>query len=177
MRMPTLASFLSGLTNFIDAVPPPWVLLPLALLTQPILALVHELGHGAAALALLPGRVTVAIGRTPPLVTCNAQRMTIAFHPVAPFWRNSATCAWDGTASPTQAALIASAGPAASLLTCIVAWSALLLVGPSLLRDLLWVMAFVSLGSALGNLVPFTFKDSRGTPRRSDGAIIVAALR
>lgn len=176
--MPALASVLSGLTNFIDAVPQPWVLLPLVLVIQPPLALVHELGHGAAALALLPGRVAVAIGRRPPLVVRRVRRMTIALHPVAPFWRNNATCAWEGRPSTTEAALIASAGPGASLLTSIIAWSAVLLVGgPGLPRDVLWVAAFVSLGSAIGNLVPFTFSDARGAPRRSDGAIIVAAFR
>jgi hypothetical protein len=165
-------------TNFMDGgPPPPWIVLPLFVLSQPLLALVHELGHAGAALALSSGRVAIAIGRYPPLVARDLGRMTIAFHPVAPILRNHAECTPPAPKSRTEDALVALAGPAASLVTCIVARSALVHVSPGLLHDALWMVTFLSLVATVGNLVPFTFTDSQGRRRRSDGATILAALR
>jgi hypothetical protein len=166
-----------GFMTLMDAAPPPWAWLVLFFLTEPLHALIHELGHGAAALALRPGRVAVAIGRRPPLVVWRLGRMTISFHLLMPLWRNHADCTHEAEGSRGEAALIALAGPAASLLTCIVAWSALVRVGSGLLHDLLFAMTFISFISAVGNLVPLTVTDYRGTRRRTDGAVIVAALR
>jgi hypothetical protein len=165
-------------TNFMDGgPPPPWVVLPLFVLTKPLLALVHELGHAGAALALSSGRVAIAIGRRPPLIARDLGRLTIAFHPLAPVFRNHAECTHPAPRSRAEDALIALAGPAASLLTCVVARSALVHVSHGLLHDTLWMITFLSLVATVGNLVPFTFTDSQGRRRRSDGATIVAALR
>jgi hypothetical protein len=168
---------LRGFMTFMDSGPAPPILLGLILLTHPLLSLVHELGHAGAALALLPGRVAVTIGGQPPVVVRDLGRMTIALHPVMLPWRFHAACTYEAQGSRAETAVIALTGPAASLLTCIVMWSALVRVGPGLVHDVLFVMTLVSLVEAVGNLVPMTLTDSRGIRRRTDGATILAALR
>jgi hypothetical protein len=163
---------LRELTTFVDSGPPPWFLLLLIFVTYPVVSLVHELGHAGAALALLPGRVAITVGGHQPLVACDLGRMALAIHPVALPWRFHATCAYEAPASRVESALIALAGPAASLLTAIGLSNALARAGAGLLHDVLWTLTFCSLGAAIVNLVPFTF-----TNRPSDGALIVAALR
>lgn len=159
-----------------EGVPPPWVLVPMLLLATAPLTVLHELGHAAAALALTPGRVGVAMGRQPSLAACSVGRMTVACHPVMLPWRLHAGCVHD-PASPAREAAIALAGPASSLLSCIVAASALVRVESGLVYDALFVMTYVALFTAVGNLVPLTFTDSRGARTRTDGAIVVDALR
>jgi hypothetical protein len=170
---------LRGFTSFMDSgPPPPWILLPLCLVTMPLLTLVHELGHAGAALALRPGRrVWVIVGHRPHLARPHPTDwvvlgpLAIAFSLLPALGRNE--CVYDEpAASRTERALIAFAGPVATLCACLIAWNGLIRVGPGLLHDLLWVVTWFELIAVVVNLWPFTFKD--GT--RSDGANIVAAL-
>jgi hypothetical protein len=161
--------------TFTDGGPPSiWILVAMYLLTMPCLALVHELGHAAAALALRPGAVVVAIGRPPHLLHLILGRMTILFDPWIGLWGAQAECAHQRAETRKQDALIAAAGPAASLLACIVTRSMLVRLEPGLLHDALAVIT-VYLLSGVFNLIPISFT-RHGTRVRSDGRIIVDAL-
>jgi hypothetical protein len=173
----TIADFLRLLAIFLESGPTFLVTLAMLFLAMPPLVLVHELGHAGAALALRPGPVSVSVGAERPLVLCGIGRMTIAINPLMFPWRPRAVCGYKTPQSPGQAALIAFAGPAASIVACILGWDALTLVEPGLLHDFIWVWTFVSVMIAVLNLLPFTFKDSHGNRRGSDGAMILAALR
>jgi hypothetical protein len=175
--VPAIADAFRGLASFIDSAPPPLLMLAMVVLTLPLHALIHELGHAGAALALRPGRVAVSVGAERPLVACAMGRMTIAFNPLVLPWRVSAACAYKTPSSQNEAALIAIAGPAASIATCILAWETVGRVDPGLLHAALWAWTLVSFVAAIANLVPYTFTDSRGHRGRSDGATILAALR
>jgi hypothetical protein len=165
-----------ALHGFLDSSPPTLVMLTMVLLALPPNALVHELGHAGAALALRPGRVAVSVGSEQPLVVWDLGRMTIAVNPLVLPWRLGAACAYEAPETRAQAALIAFAGPAASMATCLLAWSALAFLGPGLLHAFLWGLTFVSLITTVVSLAPFSFNDAQGNRRGSDGAIILAAL-
>ncbi len=175
--MSTIADFLRQLAIFLESGPTFLVTFAMLFFAMPPLTVVHELGHAGAALALRPGPVSVSVGAERPLVLCSIGRMTIAINPVMLPWRPRAVCGYKPPETPGQAALIAFAGPAASIVACIVGWDALTLVEPGWFHDFLWVWTFVSFMVAIVNLVPFTFKDARGNRRGSDGALILAALR
>jgi hypothetical protein len=121
----------------------------------------------------------VAIGQPPPLATAQLGRITICFHPVLLPWRFDAVCAYDdGPASRADAALIALAGPAASLLTGLAAWAALLASpGATMVDGVLGIVAFASLATTLVCLTPLTLTDSSGTTLRTDGAVVLTAVR
>jgi hypothetical protein len=147
----------------------------LYVLTMPLLVFVHELGHAAAALALLQGRVAVGVGRPPHVVHLAFGRLTVAFHPWIGLWRAHGLCAHRRPDSWTGEVLIAAAGPAASLLGCIVTRCVLVRVGPGLLHDALAVMTLYFLTAGVASLVPRSFH-TYGSPMRSDGGLIVDAL-
>jgi hypothetical protein len=162
--------------TFMDGGPPPaWILVSFYLLTMPFLLLLHELGHAAAALALRPGGVAVGIGREPHLFHIVLGRLMVAFHPWVGFWRAHGVCMYQRPESRTEDAIIAAAGPAASLLACIVTRTMLVNVSPGLLHDALAVMTLYLLSTGVVSLVPRSF-DRHGTRMRSDGGLIVDAL-
>ena len=175
MVMSAVDTILRGFANFMDSMPPVVNFLPLAFLVVPPLALIHELGHAAAALVLRPGeRVGVVVGRPPHLVRfVLGGRLFIAYRPLLPLWRIDGVCIYENMASPTVHAVIASAGPAATLATCLIAWNALALVGPGMLHDILWTIVLFELFSFVGNMLPLTSQDGK----RSDGATILAGFR
>lgn len=175
--MSAIADFLRQIAIFLEAGPALLITAVMLVLAMPPMALVHELGHAAAALALRPGPVAVSVGGERSLVVCNMGRMTIRINPLTLPWRSVGVTGFKPPESRAQASAIALAGPAASIVGCILGWDALTLVEPGLLHDFLWVFTLVSLTTAIFNLVPFTFKDSQGHRRRSDGATILAAIR
>jgi len=151
--------------------------LALIVLTAPLLSLLHELGHAAAALVLLPGRVIVRVGGSKPLVISEAGRLTVGLHPVMVPWRFDAVCAYEAPSSRLETALIALAGPAASLITGIVAVGAFVRVEPGFVHDLFGVMTAASFFTVVVCLLPLRLTDSTGTRLQTDGATVVAALR
>jgi hypothetical protein len=151
--------------------------LALIFLTAPLLSLLHELGHAGAALVLLPGRVVVRVGGPKPLVIREAGRLTVGLHPVMVPWRFDAVCAYEAPGSRLETAVVALAGPAASLITGMVAASAFVRVEPGLPHDLLGVMTLASFFTVIVCLLPLTLTDSTGARLKTDGATVVAALR
>jgi hypothetical protein len=166
-----------GFENFMDKGPPLPVTLALIFLTAPLLSLLHELGHAGAALVLLPGRVVIRVGSSKPMLVHDAGRLTVGYHPVMAPWRFDAVCTYEAPSSRVETALIALAGPAASLVTGIVAASVFVRVEPGLLHDLFGVTMAASFFTVLICLVPMTLTDSTGAKLRTDGATVLAVLR
>jgi len=166
-----------GFMSFMDNGPSLPVALALIFLTAPLLSFLHELGHAAAALALLPGRVVVRVGGAKPMLVGEAGRLTVGFHPVMAPWRFDAVCAYEAPSSRPETAIIALAGPAASFITGLAAVSVFVRIEPGLLHDLFGVMTLASFFSVIVCLVPLTLTDSTGVRLRTDGATVVATLR
>ena len=154
------------------------VFLLVALVTAPILAAIHELGHGIAAVAMLPGRATLRIGREPPLTTFSIGRLDFRVRLLVVPWRFDATCEYGALHSRTEAILIALAGPFASLCTGILALKAMDHSNTgSVVHAVFSVTAFMALSSAIICLVPMTLTSGKsGAKMHSDGKHIVAAL-
>jgi hypothetical protein len=146
------------------------------LLAGPVVLLVHELGHAAAALALTRGPVVVQNGRRA-LVTPRVGRLTLALGPGGP----QAGACWHVAPDGRRAeAAIAAAGPLASLLTGAGAGAAVLALHPPLALTLtLAALAVLGLLDALGNLWPALHPARRtvtGAAQESDGRIVLRCL-
>lgn len=83
-----------------------------ALVGEPLVILVHELGHAVAVVALTGQRATVQVGRDPALVRFSVGRIDLHWDPRGYL----AHCQMPLPASPRRMLPIALAGPAASLL-------------------------------------------------------------
>lgn len=163
--------------DFMDGGPSLPALVLLTLLVTPVLALLHELGHALAALVLLPGRVHITIGSRKPLVTIRLGRLSLDLHPLVVPWRFDALCAYEIEQTRGDAALVALAGPAASLATGVIAWRLTAFTSPGHLDDVLAFMALGAVVSMVVCLVPVTLTDSNGVVPKTDGRVVVDALR
>jgi hypothetical protein len=146
---------------------------------QPVLSLLHELGHGLVAAARVPGQVAITIGGLQPFLTFHVGRITASLHPLMLPWRFDALCRYEKECeSRTDAILIALAGPAVSITTGLAAWAILRATpGATMLDAVLGIAAFMSIASAIVCLVPMTVTDTRGQRLRTDGACVLGALR
>jgi hypothetical protein len=166
-----------GIANLIDAMPWP-VFFVTVVLAGPPLALIHELGHAIVAVNRQPGRVIVRVGADKPATSFEIGRITFRLHPVLRPWRFDAVCAHERPRRRADAVLIALGGPAASLLAGLVAVAAARATDSS--STLHWVIVSIAcetLFSTLVCLTPMLLTDSRGLTLRTDGALVVAALR
>lgn len=169
---------LRDFVEFMDDLPPFPVLLAILVCVGPFLTLAHELGHALAALLLLPGRVVVLVGHREPLAAFELGRLTVGFHPLTVPGRFDGMCAYDPSGERrSDTALIALAGPAASLVTGLFAWSLLGAVPGGLVHDVVAVVVATEIFSVIVCLTPLTLTDSKGITLRTDGASALAALR
>lgn len=129
-------------------------LLLIALLT-PLAVLVHELGHGIAALCLQRGPVLVLVGNAP-MVTVRMGRLTIA---AGVSRSGSGQCAAD-IRDPLPYVAATAAGPVASLVAALLAAKAGLAI-----------FAFLNGWNALLSIWPWAGWHN-GEPERSDGRVI-----
>jgi Zn-dependent protease len=138
--------------RYMDAAPGLLTLPYLALMGIPAMYL-HELGHSLAARQRLGVRATIVLG---------------LFHGSARF---------DGTwATRRDIAVIAVAGPAASLLTALIAGPLMAVAPPGVLHDALWAATGLGIAGVL-NLIPVTVEKRRGGPlMKSDGRMLLDAL-
>jgi hypothetical protein len=146
------------------------------LLAGPVVLLVHELGHAAAALLLTKGPVVVQTGRRA-FVTPRVGRLTLA---LGPGGLQAGACWHLAPESRSAEAAIALAGPLASLLTAMAAGTALLVVDPPRGAGLaLAALGVLAALDAVGNLVPILHPARRtvtGAPQASDGLIVARWL-
>jgi hypothetical protein len=145
---------------------------------EPLVALVHELGHGVVAAKRLPGEVVVQVGGPKPLVRTRIGRLDIRIHPLVIPGRAGGHCSYDGTHCTRRDVFwIALAGPAAALLFGAALWDLTRLLelgGP--LHTLATLTLFVAVGSSIICLLPLKLTDSRGVTLHTDGAQALAAV-
>lgn len=177
--VPREADVIFDFARFIDGLPSIPVLLAIVVIVEPVLILLHELGHAAAAVSRLPGPVVVRVGGVKPLITINMGRVQLRLHPIVVPWRFDGQCIYETRfQTRADAVVIALAGPALSLATGLLAWLALGFTGAaSPLHSILQVATLLAVGSGVLCLIPLTLQDTKGTRLRTDGALVVAALR
>jgi hypothetical protein len=145
------------------------------LLAGPLVMLVHELGHAAAALALTRGPVVVQTGRRA-FLTPRIGRLTLA---IGPGGLQAGACWHLAPESRRAEAAIAAAGPLASLATAATAATACLLAPPRAAGLALAAVAVLAALDALANLWPALHPARRtvtGAPQESDGRIVARCL-
>jgi hypothetical protein len=146
------------------------------LLAGPVVLLVHELGHALAALALTRGPVVVQTGRRS-FLTPRIGRLTLA---LGPGGLQAGACWHLAPDTPRAEAIIAAAGPLASLSTALLAGGACLAFDPPRAAGLaLPALAVLGALDAIGNLWPALHPARRtvtGAPQESDGRIVARCL-
>lgn len=153
--------------------PSPWLLIAVFLPVAYMLSLlIHELGHAVVALRLIPGDVDVATGcEGPQLVHLRYGRLSVTIG-----LGDGGECVHDDPGTSRGRALVAGAGPAASLLTAAIACAAWLAAGGTG-ADLALSIALVSVaGSSLvGLFVSLVFMEvEEGMP--TDGLRLAREL-
>ena len=146
------------------------------LLAGPVVLLVHELGHAAAALLLTKGPVVVQTGRRA-FLTPRVGRLTLA---LGPGGLQAGACWHLAPESRAAEAAIAAAGPLASVVTATAAGTALLVLDPPRGAGLaLAALGVLAALDAVGNLLPILHPARRtvtGAPQASDGLIVARWL-
>ncbi len=178
IRVGVLTWVAQTLNGFFESAPPIPVVVVAAFVVEPLLVLVHELGHALAARALLDTDVVVAVGSKGTLLDRHIGRVHLyvnAFGGVAGA-SGVAGFDWRG-ATARDVVLITLAGPVASLAGALLAaW--LLGIAPAhgVVHALLWAATFGGVLGAL-NALPFRFQQRRGDPvHRSDGRLALEAF-
>jgi hypothetical protein len=146
------------------------------LLVTPIAVLCHELAHAGMALALTRGRVLVVVGYGPGL-SLSLGRLSLRLSPLAA----SGCCVHLGTRERSDRAIIAAAGPIASLMLAVLGWR----IGEALAGDHHFAAGlFAALGVASAAITLLTALPVRypaalavSDDRDSDGMTVVRALR
>jgi len=145
------------------------------IVAAPLVQLLHELGHAAAALLLTRGPVVVQTGRRA-LVTPRIGRLTLA---LGPGGLQAGAC-WHLAPDTRRAeGAIAAAGPLASLLTAALAAACLALHPPKAAVLGLAALAVLAALDAADNLWPALHPARRtvsGRPQESDGRIVARCL-
>jgi hypothetical protein len=138
---------------------PDWLAFPLlGMAWAPVLVLLHELGHVAAAMALSDGEVELE------LRAGGLFGGTVSFEPTR--IRRARGEAW-----------IAAAGPAVTLAIAVVLWLAWLGSGADSLVTLLGAGAFTATLQFLTTALPLRYGAGLGGPADSDGRVIWRILR
>ena len=146
------------------------------LLAGPLVMLIHELGHAVAALVLTRGPVVVQTGRRA-FLTPRIGRLTLA---IGPGGLQAGACWHRAPDTQGREAVIAAAGPIASLALATIAGCACLALDPSRTAGLaLAAIAVLGILDAIGNLIPLLHPARRtvtGAPQESDGRIVARCL-
>jgi hypothetical protein len=146
------------------------------LLATPLAVLAHELAHAGMALALTRGRVLVVVGYGRG-VSLTLGRLSLRLSPLAA----SGCCVHRGTRERADRAVIAAAGPIASLMLAVLGWrlSEALTPGHPFLAGLCAALgvagALITLMTALPVRYPAALAVS--DDRESDGLTVLRALR
>jgi hypothetical protein len=171
--MDLLYGLAQTVNDFMQAGPSLFWFFVALVITSPFVILIHELGHTFAAHALLDDHVDVQVGSGFKLLEIEAPRTTINIHALG-----GGGQALVRAAPPREMLLIAIAGPAASLLALAPTIAFYSLTSPgTVMHGLLWTAVLAGVFGVL-QLVPLAISDGyQGRPLRSDGMIVVDALR
>ena len=146
------------------------------LIITPIAVLLHELAHGAMALALTRGKVLVVVGYGPGM-KLHLGRLALHVSPIAA----SGCTVHRATRESGDRAIIAAAGPIASLLLAVVGWRVSeALAGTHLfVAGLFAALAAASLLITVLTAIPVRYPGAIavGDDRDSDGLTVLRALR
>ena len=146
------------------------------LIATPIAVLLHELAHAGMALALTRGKVLVVVGYGPGM---KVQLGRLALH--VSLLAASGCCVHRATRESSDRAIIAAAGPIASLLIAVLGWRASeALAGSHLfLAGLAAALGAASLFVTLMTALPLRYPAAVavGDDRDSDGMTVLRALR
>jgi hypothetical protein len=162
---------------FMDAAPVSMLVIVLAVVVLlPVHVLVHELGHGVAALFLTRGNVFVRVGAGQTRLSYDLGRLAIMAGSLR-LGRPGGCCVYNVfDASSRTRGIVAACGPLTSIamgILCAVS----LPHTTGLLRDVCWWLAMFGLGDGVVNAVPLKLTDSAGNHLRTDGRLVVDALR
>ena len=145
-------------------------------IATPIAVLLHELAHGAMALALTRGKVLVVVGYGPGM-KLHLGRLALHVSPLAA----SGCTVHRATRESGDRGIIAAAGPIASLMLAVVGWRvAEALAGSHLfLAGLFAALGAASLLITVVTAIPVRYPAavSIGDGRDSDGLTVLTALR
>lgn len=145
------------------------------LIATPIAVLLHELAHAGMALALTRGKVLVVVGFGPAM-KLHLGRLALRVSPLAA----SGCTVHRATHGSSDRAIIAAAGPIASLMLAVIGWRASEAISGShlFLAGLLAALGAASLFITALTAVPVRYPAAVaiGDDRDSDGLTVVRAL-
>ena len=144
------------------------------LIATPIAVLLHELAHAGMALSLTRGRVLVVVGYGPGM-KLSVGRLALHVSPLAA----SGCCVHRATRDSTDRAIIAAAGPVASLLVAVLGWRTGQALGDGFAAGMCVALGAASAAIALLTALPLRYPAAIaiGDDRDSDGMTVVRALR
>jgi hypothetical protein len=146
------------------------------LLATPLAVLLHELAHAGMALSLTRGRVLVVVGYGPGM-KLSLGRLALHVSPLAA----SGCCVHRATRDSADRAIIAAAGPVASLLLAALGWRVgeALAGGHHFVAGMCAALGAASAAIALLTAVPLRYPPALaiGDDRDSDGMTVLRALR
>jgi len=149
-----------------------------AVVSGPVV-LIHELAHAVMAKYVGAKSVDLQAGGSGPTATRNIGGVRAQLAPVARPWRLDGMVTFDPAGiSPLGLAMIALAGPVASIATGLVMGS-LMTDDGSFVNDVLWTATFSSVGGGLLSLIPMRLVDSLapGKPGfETDGMVALRAF-
>jgi hypothetical protein len=145
-------------------------------IATPVVVLLHELAHAGMALALTRGRVLVVVGYGPGM-KMQLGRLAVHLSPLAA----SGCCVHRATRDSSDRAIIAAAGPVASLMLAVVGWrtaEALSATHP-FLAGFAAAIGVAGLFTTIFTAIPMRYPPELavGADRDSDGMTVLRALR
>lgn len=144
------------------------------LIATPVAVLLHELAHAGMALSLTRGRVLVVVGYGPGMKV-SLGRLALHVSPLAA----SGCCVHRATRDSSDRAIIAAAGPVASVLVAVLGWRTGQAIGDGFVAGLCAALGAASAAIALLTALPLRYPAAVaiGDDRDSDGMTVVRALR
>jgi hypothetical protein len=168
---------LRAFQHFMDSGPGLWAWLFTLAVAAPVVTLLHEIGHAAAARKLTSGAVEVVVGdERAPGVRFEAAGIRFFVSPLVQPVGRAGFCRYHGPGSATDAAAIALAGPAATLAGLGVALLALPQTH-GIVRELVWTAVMLQAAGTILSLVPITLTTRAGRKDLNDAMIALHALR
>ena len=145
-------------------------------IATPIVVLLHELAHAGMALALTRGKVLVVVGYGPGM-KLRLGRLAVHLSPLAA----SGCCVHRATRESSDRAIIAAAGPVASLMLAVLGWrTSEVLAGSSpFLAGFAAAVGVAGLVTAVFTAIPMRYPAELavGAERDSDGMVVLRAFR
>ena len=138
--------------------------------------MLHELSHAGMALALTRGKVLVVVGYGPGM-KLQLGRLAVHLSPLAA----SGCCVHRATRDSSDRAIIAAAGPVASLLLAVLGWrtSEALTQSHPFLAGFAAAVGIAGLLTTIFTAIPMRYPAELavGADRDSDGMVVLRALR